>query len=177
MRKAFFKQSAGLLCALALAASAADKTVTNKELGFEITFPETWTLQKKPAAIEAVKGESPRIAGAQATSITRVVVTDVKEGITSKAFAELLTAGESKDFNNYVFIDQGEIKLNDSNAFKRTFEYEPVVTKRRVTFTSYYFVAGKRGYVIDIGVSNVDSALYAKDFDAIVKSFKLLPAK
>jgi len=161
----------GLLCA-ALAISAADKTVTNKELGFEITFPETWTAQEKPAAPVVLQFVSPRARLALASAAISITVNDLQL-VTAKEYVEDLFSKNEKLKRGLV--DSDEIKVGDQDAMKCTFIRTPggLLTKE----VMYVIVANDHGYFISIGAAKNDFDHYAKDIDAIVKSFKLLPVE
>jgi hypothetical protein len=174
MRSEFLKRSAergawGIFCAVALAACgsmAADKTVTSKKLGFEITFPETWENEMKHPNGTA-KGR--RVDGAKDYANIEVVVEDISADATLKSFVE----DQLKPFKNvarFKIVEQIELKLGETNAFKVTF----TKSSSAAQYTYYFLVSSKRGYIITTYVLKEDYDKYAKDIDAIVQSFKLL---
>src|SRR4051794_16550030 len=72
-----------LLCAAALATSAADKTVTDKEHGFEITFPEAWTVKpSKPNTNVIAQGISKVPVGAGSVASVTLMSVELHEGKT-----------------------------------------------------------------------------------------------
>jgi hypothetical protein len=164
----------GVLCAgLAFCARGADNTVTDNERGFVITFPETWDVGKSKDGY-AIQGKSPIIAGTKTQAFGVVDVSEVKEGISAKVYAE------SKDFNgnnlkNFVLVDGTEFKAGDRKGYKVVYTEDSTIPGFQGT--CFFMVSGKRGYVVMIGFQKDDSGKYAKDVDAIFKSFKLIEAK
>ncbi|HLX62006.1 MAG TPA: hypothetical protein VKX17_12060 [Planctomycetota bacterium] len=172
-----------VLTLLMLAASGADKTVTDKEHAFELTFPKSWTVYGKQ------KGDDESVATRACSNGSRVTATvdcySVKEGTTIKDLYS------SKFGNLWFWLKTGEAKINDITAYQGIREEAPDkaiikgldgeewevgdIEVQRMEI--YCIVAGKRGYVISFFCEKPDYEKYAKDIDAIVKSFKLIEAK
>src|SRR6185295_3839170 len=90
-----------LLLVVALTALSADKTVVNKDLGFEITFPEAWNWHEKPADGTAPRGESQIAAGGKGSAILNVSGHDLKEGEVLKTFVDDAIRDSARKLKNY----------------------------------------------------------------------------
>ena len=153
--------AAGVLCA-ALAGCAAwggEKTVALKERGFQISFPEAW--KKFGHAL----WDSP-----DGDAYAYVEVADLKEGESLRSFFKSSTNREWFKDATLVTLDVG--RLDGVPAIKLVVDDKP--PRRELRILIYYVVAGGRSYGIWMGGPKADFEKHAKEFDAIVKSFKLL---
>ncbi|HLX61554.1 MAG TPA: hypothetical protein VKX17_09765 [Planctomycetota bacterium] len=149
-----------------LAASGAEKTVTNKVRGVEISVPEAWWATDTPALKQnAIQCTSP---GDELEVI--VTVQDTESGVTSKQFGDNMMV---------IFMTQSGKILAEGTDSKlgRNDAYKIIRKDERTKAIEHYLVAGKKGYVLFISGSMESVDLHAKDIDAIVKSFKLIEAK
>jgi len=153
--------SFGMLCLVTLAASGAEKTVTDKERGFEITFPEAWIVEQ-PTNIRTVSAKA-----ADAKVKLGIDTQELKDGMTLKDFVDFKFADKDKDSVKIV-----ETKLAGVDARKVTITFGGFLVVE-----NYCIVANRRSYCIFFEMMKSDSDKYAKDIDAIVKSFKLIEAK
>jgi|ERR1043165_1395807 hypothetical protein len=159
----------GVLCA-ALAGCAAwggEQTVTNKELGYEFELPAHLHVNLNPhgARVHAVLLHHLK----EWFDFLSVEVADLKEGETLSSFFK---NGENrKKFIGYELIDIQYVKLNDVSGFKLTLLNQP----RNLGMAFYYLVDKRRSYSFrTFAMKRAMFDEYASDFDAIVKSFKLL---
>ena len=163
-----------VLCATfaTFGASGADKPVSNKELGFEVTFPETWTvIEKKIKKIEdihlGVLALSPTATGATSSANLELCVSDVNEGTTLKAFVENMKVVQP--------AEKTELQIGGIEAYKLV--SKGGAPERPTKYVSYFLVRGARGYFIGFSALKDDYDKYAKDIDTIVKSFKIIETK
>ncbi|HLX61327.1 MAG TPA: hypothetical protein VKX17_08610 [Planctomycetota bacterium] len=164
-----------------LAASGADTTVTNKELGFEITFPKAWGVDGEDIEKRneehlksfgriygtAARGKSPRIDGTEDCAEIMVRVLDLTKSATLKDF---VISHSGADFK---YDDKNETKLGKLSIYKTTED----ALGLRMRFVHYLLIGDKYGYDVVIHSYSKDYDKYAKDIDAIVKSFKLIDTK
>jgi len=160
-----------------LAASGADKTVTDKEHGFEITFPETWTVGEKLTGRIKAKAAAPFAEGTTYIASVTVVVADVKQDTVLKDYVDNDMIPFGRTFKNYELSDSVKTKISDADAYAVTFFLDQNEVDLRLKCVIYYLVAGRRSYTITFVATKVDYPKFAKDIDAIVKLFKLLEAK
>lgn len=154
-------------------AIGADKTVSNKQFGFEITFPETWIEDLHLREHIVLQWASPKAVKAALIAVVNVIAIDMEKGETAKEFVDkCLKADESLQRE---LVSKTESKISEVNAMIVTFEIsdETPVFKR----VQYVLVSGKRGYLITAAAQKDDYDKYAKDIDAIVKSFKIIETK
>src|SRR5689334_10580445 len=98
--------AATLLCLATLGSIAADKVVTSKEDGFEITFPESWDVPvNMPGSVAGFKDVT-----SQHTIRIFVSTIEVKEGTyaTPKELGEFSTDNKKKNFSDFEMIDKAE---------------------------------------------------------------------
>ena len=162
----------GSLCAGAIPACAADKTISNKELGFEIKFPDGWTVTEKTPEGWAAKGVSRVADGAKTVAIVKVLVSDVGEGITAKALGESLHSELQKRLKNYELVEKVDTKVGEANACKVTYAYDGPNSQDRLQGVVYFVIAQKRGYQITTTANHADYAKYSREIEGIVGSFK-----
>src|SRR5436190_10934345 len=102
--------AAGVLCAAlaCCAASGADKIFTDKERGFEITFPETWVIfdKRQQPNVPWIKFISDDFSGSVA-----VLIYDVDEGSTLKGFVDMALSRIRKLNAKCKIIDSTELKI------------------------------------------------------------------
>ena len=168
-----------VLCAafVACCARAADKTVTNKELGFEITFPEAWQAVETPPKARVFCIKAPNEAGCKGSSNVSVIRYEVKENEVLNDLVNEAKQGLKDDLKFFNVIEQIEFELAGVKAFKFIYVGEGTKTKDRFKISNYHLIKGTRGYIISAGGLEADFDKYAKDIDIIVKSFKLIDAK
>lgn len=171
MRKNAIASCAFLVLTLT-AASGADKTVTNKELGFEITFPEQWSVRDKSRTPKryAILLETDVVAGASGVASITVNVVSVDEGTTLKTFVDAQTVFK----DSRITTERADAKVGGASACKVTITLAEMT---RLKLERYFVVFGTRGYTIDVSFDKADSAVYSKEIDAILKSFKFVDAK
>lgn len=80
----------------------------------------------------------------------------------------------NKGWKNYELIKNHQLMFANVSAFEVIFLSEALKDKERLLGRFYSFIAGKRGYNINIGAYGPNHTKYAKDIDAIVKSFKVI---
>ena len=164
-----------ILC-VSLATSGADKTVTNKDLGFEITFPEAWKIEENLKGV-AVHGILPKAAGSKGYASVNVAASAIKEGSVLKDFAETSMQEIKKEAKYFEISDQGEIELAGMKVYKVAFILERRQANDRFKNSTHFLIVGTHCFVISAGGFKEDFDIYTKDIDAIVKSFKLIEAK
>jgi len=153
------------------------KTVTNKDLGFRITFPEKWLVSEKTTKEPAVECESRLAAKAKDVAQVTVDVPDLSDDATLLSFVDGQTAGMDKRHKNFELIEKVQVNVGGATAYKVTYLYDSENTDARFRYSVYYLMAGKRGYQIETSATKEDFALYSAEFDNIVGSFKILPAQ
>ncbi|HLX61298.1 MAG TPA: PsbP-related protein [Planctomycetota bacterium] len=174
MRKVAVARCALVVLTLSmLAASGADKTVTNKEFGFEITFPESWVVTTVERGFAAgIRGDANKHG-----LLLQVRGCGVSAGGDSKKLADTVDA-KKRTLINEKLIEKADVKLDGKEAYRviREYDYDDKGVRFKGVF--YFLVAGERGYMLAIASSaDVFEKYDAKDIDAIVKSFKLIEAK
>jgi len=178
MRKVAVARCAFVVLTLSmLAASGADKTVTNKELGFEITFPEAWTVKENYAPGFAISAISTKASGAQTYESATLTVVPRVDGEHVKAMAERMIRHGWTNEGHFALDESLETIIGDATGYKVAISWEPEHgggARKRVI---YYLLSEKRIFKLEITINKADFDLYAKDIDAIVKSFKLIEAK
>ncbi|HLX59910.1 MAG TPA: hypothetical protein VKX17_01390 [Planctomycetota bacterium] len=169
MRKVSVARCAFVVLTLStLAVSGADKTVTIKEAGFEITFPEAWKQLDK----ERLFGSAVRFSYSNDVFVS-VDAVNLKVGTTLDSFVD----NQTRELGELTEVTATEkVKIGESEARKVLFQIFVGTVAGHPTRLDYYLVSGKRGFVISI--RSGEAATYpAKDIDAIVRSFKLIEAK
>src|SRR4029079_5753900 len=94
-------ESFGVAMVLCCFCAAEDKAVVNKEFGFEIKFPETWTISQKTPEGFLARAMSTLAEGATTHAIVKVLGSIVRDGITAKALGEALDGELPKRLKNY----------------------------------------------------------------------------
>lgn len=157
------------------------KAVSRKELGFEITFSDTWavktSIQKRDTNGGEITATAPVAQGAKDYAYVTAESEDLPEGVTLKAFVQEMLSGFSKANLNYELIENVELKLSGADAVKAVYLSDRGDTKIRSKCAAYFLIVGRRGYMLRLFAYKDDYDKYANEFDAIVKSFKLLDAK
>ncbi|HLX62514.1 MAG TPA: hypothetical protein VKX17_14655 [Planctomycetota bacterium] len=175
MRKVAVARCAFVVLTLSMiAASGADKTVTDKDFGFQIVFPLSWAVLEKNSEDAIATGAYSSKDGRPSVTVK---VYSIKEGITANDFFK------SRFGNIFFWRETGEAKVGNMTAYKAVHEVTQTpgdgwdADLEDLTEIIYCIVAGKRGYVITSSYEKHAHDKYAKDIDAIVKSFKLIEAK
>lgn len=166
--------ASGILCIVALGACGADKTVVNKDLGFELTLPVAWIWNEKPADGSAPRGESQIAAGGKGSAILNASAHELKEGEALKTFVDEAIRDSGRKLKNYELIEKTEVKIGDVDAVKFTFSYDSAKDNLRCQCAAYAVLSGKRVLLFRAGALKSDFELYAKDIDGIIKSLKLV---
>jgi hypothetical protein len=157
-----------LIAFVCCASHAADKTVTNKELGFEITFPETWTITEKPAKPMVAEGAAKKLVGAKSTAGLNVSHYDWDSDL--EAMASAVIEGYETNLAGFKTLERINVTLSEHKAIKIT----GVQNKTNLQSISYCVLLGRHGYLFTCMALKEDYDKYIKDMDAIVKSFKIL---
>jgi len=158
---------------LALCSCAADKTVANAELNFQITFPESWTVTEKTPEGSAARGMSPQADGAKSHAIVKVQATAAGERTTAQALGEVIAAQLPKRLKNFELLEKADVKIDGIDACKIAYTFDGTNTKEKLRGSVYVLVANKHGYQITTMVNKDDEPKYAKDVEAVIKSLKL----
>ena len=147
------------------------KTVSLKELGFEITVPETWAVEEN---IQAKQVRAEYTKPGKSKAVLGVYVTGIAEGKTLMDMVNGIAAGiQNRYKTSFEMGEKVAVKLAGTDAYKMTCYYD--VPKQQDA--SYFVIVGRRCYMISVSASKSDYDAYANEFDAIVKSFKLIEAK
>jgi len=157
-----------------LAAGGAEIVVARN--GCEVTFPDSWTVDKHPDANDA---------GGQLIIHAMNVVSSLGD---NSSFKVHLIDHAAKDndlrgfvdhqlinhyqLNNSKLVERAKTKLGDVDAYKVTIG-PPQADKLVV----YFILRGDKGYEIVVKPARDIDEKTAKEIDAIVKSFKLIEAK
>jgi hypothetical protein len=166
--------AAGVLCA-ALACCAAlggEQTYTDKKNGFEISLLEGWftlpSQQKTPSIYYAYRAQN-----TESTAYAIVTVDALKEGAGLRSFFE--NGSNKSKLSSYALLDIQKCTVGGASALKlEVTGAQPSAAPLDSRGTIYYVVSGGRGYSIWFFARKSEFDNVAKDFDAIVKSFKLL---
>ncbi|HLX63293.1 MAG TPA: hypothetical protein VKX17_18625 [Planctomycetota bacterium] len=174
MRKVAGARCAFVVLTLAMvAAGGADKTVTNKEIGCEFIIPESWTvLEDTNHRVSAYASRRVNDTGEFSVELTKL-----SGPMTAKEYAASNIAEYRTRLLNYNVIDQGDEKICGHDAYRIVGSFDTFASGRAVKFTWHILIVGTRVYCISEMAPKQDYDLYAKDIDAIVKSFKLIEAK
>jgi len=145
---------------------AADKIVTNKELGFEITFPESWEINEHDAWCQnCLAGYSP------ISHAANILVSDSgasKEKSTAKSWAQNYANAECASEENVVIL---KYKLGEMDAYKVSSILKAHdQTEKDVQYTYYFIISGKRKFLMRTVILDGYYDKYSKDIDAIVQS-------
>jgi hypothetical protein len=176
MRKVSVARYAFVVLTLSMfAASGADKTVTDKVHGFEITFPEAWKVNDEEKDGPNTRGASAVAQGAKEPMLVNVLCAKRTGGGSAKEFANRYAEYGKMTAKDFKVTETLEFKVGETDAFKMafTFSYANQITQFQET---YVFTKARR-YIITANCTAADFDKYAKDIDAIVKSFKLIKAK
>jgi len=155
-----------------------DTTIANNELGFQVAFSKSWTVdgediekrrditaqQSGRTYGTAARGTSPLAVGAEGSALIIVRVLDAKKGAGLKDFVV------RQNLQNFKYDEKNELKLGDILAFREI--VEDSLTKLQYTY--YYGVSGNHGYIMTIAIYKSDYSKYAKEIDKTVASFKIL---
>jgi hypothetical protein len=173
MRKVSVARCAFVVLTLSmLAGCGEDKKVTDKEHGFEITYPETWVVKAESADESACGTTNPE--GANYYALVNVKVRKLSDGTDLKSFFEReFEPNKQKPFET---VESASVKFGANDARKVVIEWDG---KKKVRYRNeaYFLVSGNRGYIIGVSTLKNDWEKSAKDIDAIVKSFKLIETK
>lgn len=102
------KPVALILSLIALTSCGADKTVSNKELGFEITYPEKWTVTEKTAKPMVAMAVSTQLPGAK--SIAGVNVSRYDWDADLEGMASVVNEGLEKTLDGYKEVERSKVK-------------------------------------------------------------------
>jgi len=155
---------------------AEDKTVTSKELGFQITYLDSWNIDKKPEIVRPAFGVSPRSDGVTQYAVLMVNTWDVKVGAEPKTVIDAQMKEFLEKMPNIEMLEKSELKLNGTNALKVTYLCDST-KKKRLKCTTYFLLSGSLGYRIHSFALKDEYDKVVKDMDQIVNSFKLLEIK
>lgn len=154
----------GIVCVAALAACGAEKIITEKELGYQITLPDGWVEDTKYGRGRYFVSRAEFTYGWFWADVT-----SVQEGESLRSFIQ--SRRSRKSLESFTLVDIQKVKLDGAGGIKLTVKQEGC--KRAI----YYVIANGHGYVITLGSHPTDFDSYVKEFDAIAKSFKLIVAK
>lgn len=164
-----------ILTVSAFAALAADKTVTNKELEFELTFPDGWELGEKPQGTAAMIAVSHRAAKSDAVlDVTRA---NIPKDKTVKDHVDLTLTLFERSYRNFELLEKKQVKLAGGEGYRITFLRDLPKNNARVKNVDYFFVSNGRSFLIASRAGASDFDTYAKDIEAIANSFKVLEKK
>lgn len=148
---------------------AAEKAVSNGE--YEIKFPESWSVSET----KVFNGTSARSQLADTTHPKSKVEMQAYGGPEQKEFTlqEFVKFHQHADRSGTKTVEKSEVKVSDVDAIKLVQIHTGF--RENVAYRSehYYLVSGKRHFVIEFFMRNEDHDAFAKEIDAIVKSFKL----
>jgi hypothetical protein len=161
-----------VLCAVACAAYAADKTVVNAQLGFEITYPAGWDVVEKPDGNTSTSGQSPRVAGNVSRCKVYFTVLDAKPGLTLKDFADSQLSQLAKRFKNPQVSESAVCEIPSGQAHRLVFTCDAGIGPVQNKYTIYYLVSKNRGCIfLSLAISD-EFAQHAQAVESIVKSIK-----
>ena len=169
------KFAALLLCAgVACSLLAADQTVTNKDLGIEVVIPEKWSVRTtSPGGLFLVGNPEPA-PGPEVARVLSVRVFEEKEDVSLQEYAEGIIPGLKQSLKSFEIAEKLEVKLGSNAAFRITYFYDHPKFPSRMKGILYILANGRRTGIIGTSQPKDEFAKYAKEFDAIVQSFKLL---
>jgi len=153
---------------------AADKTVTNKELGFEITFPEAWTVDEKTVSgVQGTFSTKTDIAQKQADDATVAVgVSNEADYSLDERVAQMI---ESSGYGNYFrSATKVESKVCGVKAYDFVFSIPYPGLDRVDQAKATVFVANRRAYVLLTAVNKAVAKVVTKEINTVVQSFKIL---
>jgi hypothetical protein len=153
-------------------ACGGETIVSNKELAFEIKFPDGWTVTEKTPEGWAVKGVSRVADGAKTVAIVKVLVSEAGENVSAMSLGESLNTQLQKKLVNYELIDKSEVKMGYAAGYKVTYAYDGTNSKERVQGVVYFVLQNKRAYQITTTANRADYSKYGAEIDKIVASFK-----
>jgi hypothetical protein len=164
-----------LLSLQTLTARGADKIITNTDYGVQIAIPESWTGDARKDHATPITAGGP-VANYAVT--VRVTIRALHPNTTLAAFADSEVKYYQKDFDILeqkpaILSEQKAVKVN--MTWQKKFEKDTDADKQ--LYITYYTVSGTSGYSLRFDVlhrDRGDAEKYAKDIDAVVKSFKLL---
>lgn len=145
------------------AASGADKVVTNKENGFEITIPESW--EGSSTSFSKIGSDK----GRPLATMT-VGVGPNNLGITLLEWVESSIRTMANMSPDARIAEKTELKIGHLNAYRITYVH-------RIHQAQYVFVTDKRACLIIINGTKDNYDKYTEEIDAIVKSFKFIESK
>jgi len=173
--------SAGIALVLSVAAcfgscaDAADKTITNKHNGFEITFPASWVATELPdgRAIGVSKASQRGDDWANDKSSVTVEVKKMTEGATLKDLLAERNTPEMRQHKGSTYKPEVYTKIAGVDACKITV----LVDSPARTCVNYLLVSGGRSYVISTNAPTETYDQFSATLEAVIKSFKLIEAK
>ncbi|HLX65029.1 MAG TPA: PsbP-related protein [Planctomycetota bacterium] len=155
--------------------------VSKTELGFEIAFPESWTVTENSATI--VRALSMLANGASEHATVDVLEAKPRQPTALADWADSIVKMESsnKEMGGYMVIEKKDLTVAGASAMKLVVNCEVSNTAKNATRTvqlvSYLVATKARNYRILAAATKGEFDHYAADIDDIVKSFKLLDSK
>lgn len=156
---------------------AGDKSFTSKDKDFEIAFPKAWDVHRPLEGVtywaESTKVQADTVTKSAKVNV-RVDAFQIPENSSLKLFVE--SDAVQKYFRPRESATKTEVTVAGAPAIK----YEETRTgfresaKRIDKVWQYYLVGSTHGYAIEIWATGHDPDAFAKDFEAILKSFKML---
>ena len=148
-----------------------DRTIANKEFGFEITFPESWKVIDNPHTKAAVEGLRHLVPGGDSVAFVGVYVGKASKEKELKDIVAKMYVDIPNPPKDYKVIKMEEAKIGDIGIFKITFIFSN--DGLALQHTDHVFLNNNLLFVIKCSAKHVDYEAFSKDINNIVQSFKL----
>jgi hypothetical protein len=149
------------------------KKFLNKEFGFEITYPESWTITEKSNSIKLHSSMEPGARGYSALVVQIYepnpnVPTDLAT-IVNESVIDMEAA-----MTNFELSEKTPLRVNGTDTYKITFLYNAKGNDVRYQDECYFLFGEHYLYRIIAESVSDDFDKYRKDISSIVNSFKFL---
>lgn len=138
----------------------------SKKFGFEIRYPKSW----QPYAFEdQVTFQVPQQKSGFPSQNLNIYVKDLKERVTSQAFAEKINLDYVRSSTKE--LQEKQVKLGGRTAYRATYVKER--DSEQVKTTEVYIATKKKGYMISYTASSVQFDKDIKKIEQILQSVKV----
>ncbi|HLX59837.1 MAG TPA: hypothetical protein VKX17_01025 [Planctomycetota bacterium] len=141
---------------------------------FHIEYPDSWSPVDRFTPV-AFRCASPLLIGAR--DVATVIIFHFKGVDQPREYFRRGVAKLSGRFAHFELLETDEILTKDVHLFKVRFMADGESPQSREQHEHQMHLGPRRSYVLEAKCRDVDYELYAREIDAILKSFKLIEPK
>ncbi len=149
----------------------ATKRVRDREKGFSIEFPRTWTLQENLKETTLIAFSPLEGPGDPFRENVNLLVEELQEATTLEEYLTANLKGLSDVIEGTVGVSAEDVRLGNTPA--KRIRYRKTLESRSLESLAYLAVEGRRGYVVTAAGAAEEFARHEPEFLAICGSFRI----